>query len=199
MEKWNPKYEMEYWNGVTDISCKNKIASKYKYFNVDGIIADHFIKTPNIAIDIAGGMFGGALQYFNANKKILIDYLADEFVKMGKIPADVKAQKGNFCNLPFENKTVDVIFCWEALDHCNSLEDFQIAQQEINRVLAPKGILFFEMPIRPKPINGHLISLECINRDEIVNGFNGTVLKRLDKGPQFKSPNPIMLIIKAYE
>lgn len=197
MEKWNPEYEMEYWNSVTDNGCRNKIMSKYKYFNVDEVVKNNFEGSPVVAIDIAGGMWGGALQFFDAEKKILIDYLADEFVRIGKMNGDINAVNGDFCNLPLEDDSVDVVFCWEAFDHCNSMDDFRMAQEEVVRVMSKGGLLFFEMPIRTKPIDGHPISLADISRDDIVRGFcKLKMIKRVDSGPEFESPSPIMLVMK---
>lgn len=197
MEKWNPEYEMKYWNGVTDGGCRNKIMAKFNYFDVNGVVRDHFEGSPRVAIDIAGGMWGGALQFFDAERKILVDYLAEEFVRMGKMPPDVEAIGGSFCDLPLEDESADIVFCWEAFDHCNSIEDFSMAQKEVVRVLSKGGILFFEMPIRPRAIDGHPISLENVSRDGIVSGFGElTIIRRVDKGPEFESPSPIMLVMK---
>lgn len=53
------------------------------------------------------------------------------------------------------------------------------------------------MPIRTHAIDGHPISLECIDRKEIIKGFsNLNMIKRVDKGPQFNSPNPLMLTMQ---
>lgn len=197
MKKWTCEYEINYWDTVSDDECKHKIKKKYDYFKVEEIILKYFNGTPNVAIDIAGGMWGGALQFFNAKHKILVDYLADKFKNEGKLPKDVEIFNNTFCNLPFENNSVDVIFCWEALDHCNNITEFKTAQKEILRVLSKGGILFFEMPMRKSQINGHLISIQQINHDELINGFSGLqILQRIDKAQSFGSPNPFILIMQ---
>ena len=44
---------------------------------------------------------------------------------------------------------------------------------------------------------GHPIALTEIDRDGIANGFAElTTLRRVDKAPQFESPNPIVLVMK---
>lgn len=55
--------------------------------------------------------------------------------------ADVKA---DICNLPFEDNAFDIIFCNHVLEH---IVDDKKAMQELYRVLKPKGMGVFQIPI----------------------------------------------------
>ncbi|MGJ8743022.1 class I SAM-dependent methyltransferase [Polaribacter sp.] len=54
--------------------------------------------------------------------------------------ADVKA---DICNLPFDDKAFDVVFCNHVLEH---ITDDTKAMQELFRVLKPKGMGIFQIP-----------------------------------------------------
>jgi SAM-dependent methyltransferase len=120
-------------------------------------------------IDIGGGMYGGALQFFKGGEnRLLFDYLADVYVDRKKLPTDIKAVKGNFDKLPFPDNSVDVIFAWEVLDHALTKDHFIRGQKEIVRVLKNDGLLFFNHPIPQRKKKGHTI---IVNPNQILNGF----------------------------
>lgn len=194
VEKWSEYSESCYWNGFSKEKIMNDIKRKYEYFNVKKYI--NFV--PDTVLDIGGGPYGGALCFYpDGVDRVVLDLLIDSDKVTQDLPLNVRGIKSSFCSLPFENNSVDIIFCWEALDHCDNLVDFKRAQQEMVRVLSKKGVLFFEMPIRPVAIANHPISLEIISRNEVVAGFKGlNVSWRVDSGPMFGSPPPIMLVMK---
>lgn len=200
IEKWKPEYELEYWLKYEEKEYINKINDKYKYFKVEEIIKKHFNKNNlNFVIDIGGGKYGGFLYFFkDGRNRVLFDFLADSFVegneKLNKLPKDIKGVAGSFCDIPFSDNSIDIIFCCEALDHSDSYRDFLKAQKEIVRVLSVGGLLFFEIPLRTRPIQGHPV---VIGAEKIVGGFGDlTTIHRNDSAPPVGSGTRLCLVMK---
>jgi SAM-dependent methyltransferase len=92
--------------------------------------------------------------FFTAEKKVL--HIAPEqcFLKLFKaqnnlnyITADLYSPiadvKADICDLPFEEKQFDVVFCNHVLEH---IEDDKKAMSELYRVLKPGGMGIFQIP-----------------------------------------------------
>lgn len=157
---WTPEYELDYWRGNPEEFYIKYITRKYDIFQVEDMIKKHAKNPLDIVMDIGGGKYAGALYSFKEGKRrILYDLLAERFLnggeKLNKIPTGVECISGDFRKLPFSDNSVDIIFCWEALDHCNSNEQFISAKGEILRVLSNGGLLFYEHPIRRVASKGH--------------------------------------------
>ncbi len=92
-------------------------------------------------------------------KQSNLDYTtADLYSPIADIKADV-------CNLPFKNNTFDVVFCNHVLEH---IEDDKKAMHELYRVLKPKGMGIFQIPID-------------IHREKTYEDFTITTLKERTK------------------
>jgi ubiquinone/menaquinone biosynthesis C-methylase UbiE len=177
-EVWTPDYEMDFWNNAQNYI--ESLRKKYVYFDVDKKI-DKYIACPiEKVMDIGGGEYGGALYYYKGGKeRILFDFLANTFSKRGKMGADIKCIQGSFDSLPFDESSISVIFCWEAFDHSQNIEMYKKAQDELVRVLAVGGLVFFECPIRPKPQTGHPV---CRTFQEVLEGFHGIKILEQSSG-----------------
>lgn len=159
MEQWHPQLELDYWEYHPDKFYLEHIAEKYNFFNVGRVCEAHFKNiVPEIAIDIGGGKLGGALYWYNkANQSYLIDWLAEEFKAMGKIPKHVEVMKADFESLPLAVDVVDIIFAWEVYDHALTLKHFKKGIQELERVLKPNGLLFLQHVTRKVLRRGHTV------------------------------------------
>jgi len=166
-EKWTKEHAMDYMTAHPDGFYLAKLNERYQGFRVDYWIRN---QPADLVVDVGGGVLGGALALTGIGKKrILIDYCADEYEKIGKLPKNVKAVQADFAELPLEDNSVDILFAWEVLDHALTDEHFVKGQNELVRVLKPGGLMFFFHPLRSKPKKGHTV---VKGEPEIRKGFN---------------------------
>ena len=158
-KKWNPKFELHYQTHCTKEHLVDvQIKPKYDLFDVDTVIKNAFRdRLINIVVDVGGGPHGGALFYcLKGKRRVLFDYLCDEYYKMNvEHPDNIEFVQGDFKKIPFEDSSVDIVFAWDVLDHAVSSDHFKAGQKELVRILAKKGILFFSVPIRKKEGDYH--------------------------------------------
>ena len=159
---WSPEYELKYWREETD----NLQLLRHKMREL--CVFDFAPVNPRTVAEIGGGKYGGYLRYYGCGKqRFLVDPLADHF---GDYPDGVKATTGTVTALPFDDGSVDVLFCLEVLDHLPA-SDFPKAVAELKRVLAPGGVLFFHLPLRYEPREGHPLSARDITPEEVLAAF----------------------------
>jgi SAM-dependent methyltransferase len=115
----------------------------------------------DVAVDIGGGAFGGALHYIRESSRqaILVDALAPEFRAMGKLPPHIDSITADFDDIPLKDEIADVLFAWNVFDHATSNEHFILGMLEAKRLLKPGGLFFGSFPLRTKPSNGHPVTL----------------------------------------
>lgn len=165
---WTPEYEMEYWDGHPRSFHLAKMSKRVEQFD---------LKPAGRVMDIGGGPLGGALPYIQAKRHILVDLLADRC----NLP-DVEKVVADFANIPFGDCTMDAVIAWEVLDHAHSKEHFKAGQEEMQRIVAPGGYLYFLHVIRPQPHRGHPI---VVGEDETLAGFHLPLVwrKLIGEGP----------------
>lgn len=170
---WTPEFEMtKCWNITMPLEGFEK------EFN-DTMRQDlmHFnISTPEIVVDIGGGALGGVFSVLNMGKrKILVDPLANEYKrKFNKIPEGIETINAYCNNTLLEDCSVDIIFCFDTLDHCNSKDEYNQSVQEIRRILKIGGVIYFIFPLREKPTDGHPLKISI---GEILKPFEGMNVK----------------------
>jgi len=179
-KSWTPEFELVYWTAHEDEFYLKDVERLHKLFNVDKIIKERFGDCQvQSVIDVGGGAYGGELYFYKdgAIDRILYDYIADEYERMGKVPTGIKCVKGDFATIPYPDNSFDVVFAWEVLDHALSVGHFKRGQAELIRILKPNGLMFFNHPLFSKPKPGHTIVLTM---DVIMEGFSN--LKLMDIG-----------------
>jgi len=166
---WTKQFELEFWMAYEDGYYLDRVRAKYELFGVN----DYFDKKVDLAVDVGGGKFGGALYFFKqAHRKVLIDILAKDYLRMNTIPDDVTTISSDFGDLLLEDDSVDALFAWSVLDHALTKKHFYKGQAELARVLRPNGLLFFEQLLSDTPKDGHTIVL---SEDEVLSGFKRLV------------------------
>lgn len=164
--EWTKEFELEYWTAYGDEYYLDKCREKYDLFDVDS----YFDKKVELAVDVGGGKFGGALYFFKqAQRKVLIDILAKEYDRMHTVPEDIIPAPCDFAYLPYGEEMIDVLFAWSVLGHALSEGHFYKGQAELVRILRPGGLFFFEQRLLDKPCQGHTVVL---SKDEILKGFS---------------------------
>lgn len=174
LERWNKTwsgdFEIAYWNSHPDDFYVKDILRLHEYFDVENKINEYFGDSePEIVVDVGGGAFGGEFQFYKRGQnRILVDILCSQFGKLGKLPGDLKTFPNDFAEICLADKSIDIVFAWEVLDHATSDEHFNRGQQELCRILKPGGLLFFNQPIRSKMKPGHTV---IFNEQWIKEGF----------------------------
>jgi len=150
---WSKEHSLkEQQNRSVDIDIQD-LNKKAEYFSANEYLLR---EEPNVIIDIGGGFRGGALSlYKGKDESILVDILANEFVKLGHIPKDVKVINANFDNIPLGDEYADAIFAWETYDHAQTFEHYTEGLQEMNRLLKCGGLFFMMLPLRFEPRENH--------------------------------------------
>ena len=162
---WTPRYEMEYWARETD--NLRWMRRKMESLGVPGLDASG-VRT---MVDIGGGKYGGALGFFpGVPRRVLIDPLAHELAEFGEYPEGIEFSPGSVLNIPLPDDIAQVLFCMEVLDHLPA-SDFPKAVAELKRVLAPGGLLFFHLPLRYEPREGHPLSTQDITPEDVLAAF----------------------------
>lgn len=170
MSKWTCNWEIvEYWDKV--MASPELTALYHKEFKDD--IANFNIKVSCPAVDVGAGAFGGVFNYVSfIGEKIVVDPCATEYQKRyGKTPEGVKLIDGYCNNIPLSDFSMKTVFCIETLDHCNSQEEYLQSGKELVRILSKTGTLYFMLPLRKKPTEGHFISLETMPMEKIFEPF----------------------------
>lgn len=193
-DAWFPEFELEYWRAHDAEFYIKDIERLYKKFNVEEFTRVRFAnKKVKRVLEVGGGAFGGELHFYKEGEtRILFDYLADVYEKMGHVPDGVKCVKGDFAQMPFPDNSFDVIFACEVLDHALSVGHFLRGQRELARVLRPDGLLFFNHPLFSKGKRGHTI---IRSQEEILEGFSGMVLLTQAIDKSVKADNGELFVI----
>jgi 2-polyprenyl-3-methyl-5-hydroxy-6-metoxy-1,4-benzoquinol methylase len=196
--EWDISFENNYWDNNLSNNNFQELHAKLKYLNYFEIISSNNIDlNSHIVADYGGGPYGGVLPLVYGTEKYLIDLIDTDKEFLAK--NNIKHIKSSFTNSINLEKKFDVIFCCEALDHLPNMILFEDAVKEMIFQLKESGLLFFEMPIRFNPINGHPISLKDYSRNIIVKMFKKYSLEpvhRVNIGPSFGSPYSFICVFK---
>lgn len=171
---WTPDWELvQYWDKVV---ASKELTEKYARELKEDLARFPLELMPTqlkTLVDVGAGAFGGILPYFpHAERKIMVDPLALTFKERYGYTAEFECLEGYCRHLPLEDESVDVLFCIETLDHCNSVEEFGKSVAELKRVLKTGGLLFFMLPLRAVAREGHFISLQNMPRRDVLDLFN---------------------------
>lgn len=174
---WCVDLELEFWDKHPDKQHIKKLRRKYELFDVENKIKQYFPKPVFNVADVGGGKFGGFLRFYRSKvngRKYLVDLLALHFTQ--HLPADAVAIACDFSIMPFVANSIDIMFSQESLDHCLTEQHYNRCVNKIVEVLSPGGLLFYQWPVRKKPIDGHVITRSC---GQVIEDFGVlTVLER---------------------
>jgi len=113
---------------------------------------NHWIKLSGTPIDKsildAGCGYGRLIKNFAMfTEKIVGIDISTEMLKEAKkyLGFYSKLYKGSITNLPFQDKSFNIVICDRVLMHLTEL-DMKIALEEFKRVLKPNGIILFSIP-----------------------------------------------------
>ena len=105
----------------------------------------HFFEAPSTFSGTVVELGSGPLGYtsvIQADRKIAVEPLTDQFRKLFTLPKDVEYLKGKGEDIQLPNNCADVVFCSNVLAHVQCPEK---VLQESQRILKSKGVLYFSM------------------------------------------------------
>jgi ubiquinone/menaquinone biosynthesis C-methylase UbiE len=145
--KWKEYRELKYWKGrkQKEGDLKNH-HYEFFYTNLFGLETSDY-EGKNV-LDIGCGP-RGSLEWINGNgRRIGLDPLANEYLKLGAEKHKMKYIKGTSEKIPFESEYFDIICTFNSLDH---VEDITTSIREIKRSLKRSGILLIIVEANHKP------------------------------------------------
>lgn len=116
-----------------------KWVHQWRFRSIKNLIGDIANKT----ILDAGSGEGYFLSQIKAKEKYGIEMSEKRVKRSRDLFPDLKVTVGDVKNLPFEDKSLDVIVCSEVLEH---VDGYQKALEEFKRCLKPSGILVVSFP-----------------------------------------------------
>lgn len=131
------------------------------------------IKTKGkVILDVGSGAFAMVDEIKDGANRYAIDPLMNEFKKNFKLSKDVERIQGMGENLPYPDRKFDIVFCINALDHC---EDPLKVIQEAHRCLKFDGTLFLTVNCYSWPIAAVRRFSEWIGAGDIHHPYSYTV------------------------
>lgn len=138
-----------------------------------------------IVLDCGAGE-GFFLSSVKAKEKYGIEISEKRITKASALFPDLKIQLGDIRNLPFEDKTFDVIVCSEVLEHVSGYEK---AIEEFKRCVKPDGKIVLSFPNEFTVSLGRLLLLKFPTHElDHINSIRPKDVERL-LGKKYKTLN----------
>jgi ubiquinone/menaquinone biosynthesis C-methylase UbiE len=157
---WKESNELGYWKGVKD---KEGLMSNNHYLH---FYTSHFDIQPSyykdkIILDIGCGPRGSLEWATMATRRIGLDPLAKEYLKLGAKSHQMEYIDAPSEKIPLGNGECHAVFSFNSLDHVESIE---MTIDEIKRITCPGGIflLLVEVNHQPTDTEPHKLTPEVI-------------------------------------
>lgn len=155
-DPWTPEYELRYFHKQTTETMTERSKKHYDVFRLGNVL--HGVQ-PEVVLEVGCGGNGGTLAvYPEGVHRYAVDPLAEHYADANpELETDNNMEwvTAYAHELPFPDSFADVIFCLEALDHCQNIKQFRASMRELFRILKPGGHLFFMVPARPQRPEGY--------------------------------------------
>jgi ubiquinone/menaquinone biosynthesis C-methylase UbiE len=156
METDKEKHEFDYWNNRKNIEG-NLRNEHYEYFFTEHFGLNHAYYQDKIIADIGCGPRGSLEWAHMAKRRIGIDPLSDEYLKLGTSTHKMEYICAYAEDIPIEDAMCDTIFSFNSLDHVSNVEK---TISEIKRITKKGGyfLLLVEVNHPPKPCEPHFLT-----------------------------------------
>lgn len=134
--KWKEFKELSYWKKVKKAEGTMSNAH-YEYFYTNHFGFQKTFFDNKTLLDLGCGPRGSLEWAENAKRRIGLDPLALEYLKLGADKQNMEYIASSSESIPLCNSACDAIFSFNSLDH---VENIPKTVQEIKRCLAPEGI-----------------------------------------------------------
>jgi ubiquinone/menaquinone biosynthesis C-methylase UbiE len=157
---WKETNELKYWKGVQN---KEGVLSNehYVHFYTGHFGLDSSYYAKKIILDIGCGPRGSLEWAGMASRRIGLDPLANEYLKLGAKQHQMEYIDAPSEKIPLKDGECDAVFSFNSLDH---VEDIDLTIKEIKRVTRPSGIflLLVEVNHPPTDTEPHELKLESL-------------------------------------
>lgn len=223
------KYETEDYNTASlwdELNSRKHVTEQSNPMGFDRLrIASKFLREGSKVLNIGAG--AGDLENYVFSRKVKslewfgFDLSSKSIKRLNKDFPKAKFKVGNIINIPFENKTFDIVMLMEVMEHIKPSNTFR-ALDEVSRVLKNNGHLVLTVPLNegleemikdginpnahvrvytPKLISAELeiSGFEILSRKFLYAFHNNYYLKSLVAKYllfSFKKPNNIILHCK---
>jgi len=144
---WKRLNELRYWNNRKNIEgVLNNCHYRHFYTKHFGINVDYFEN--KTILDIGCGPRGSLEWASNSKRRIGLDPLAKEYLKLGARDHKMEYFDSASEKIPLENNSCDAVFSFNSLDHVESVER---TIQEIKRIVRCNGIFLLLVEINHLP------------------------------------------------
>lgn len=125
---------------------------RFQQFQAQKLIAnlEDKIKTSDIVLDLGGSLGGYSIELSHISKRVYILDLKPS--KNSTNTTNIFPIKGDACNIPFKDKTVNFVFCSSLIEHIPQQKKLL---DELFRVLADDGSCYLSFPPFYSPVGGH--------------------------------------------
>jgi SAM-dependent methyltransferase len=136
---------------------------KYRYLDNINQICD--INDESKVLDVGCGI-SSVLHYVKGSKRVGVDPLADDYLKVYNYPEGIEVKKGFGEDLEFNNELFDVVFCSNVLDHTTNP---QKNINEIWRVLKPGGYFVLTLELFDEKKRRDVAHPHAITRKDVID------------------------------
>lgn len=162
VKRWN---ELLFWRKTLMQAKGNFYNAHLKEFYTTffGLDFEHY--AGKRVLDVGCGPVGSLEWATNAARRVGLDPLADDYVKLNKGKHAMEYVQGPSEQMPFPDGSFDIVAMFNALDH---VEDVQKTIGELSRVTAPVGdlLLIYEINHPPSITEPHMLDADLIKTFE---------------------------------
>lgn len=158
--RWKETNELNYWKKVQNQEGVMK-NDHYAYFYTGHFDIEPSYYDKKFILDIGCGPRGSLEWATMASRRIGLDPLANEYLKIGAKHHQMEYIDAPSENIPLKDGECDAVFSFNSLDH---VENIDMTIKEIKRVTRPGGIflLLVEINHPPTDCEPHLLRPETI-------------------------------------
>ncbi len=173
--RWKEFSELRYWKGRKK-SEGVLTNDHYEYFYTGHFGLDRAYYSGKVIVDIGCGPRGSLEWAESASRRIGVDPLADQYLKLGASEHSMEYLGSPSENIPLEDGSCDAVFSFNSLDH---VEDIDRTIAEIKRITRPGSIflLLVEVNHEPTACEPHRLTPEGL-----IQAF----------APEFKCTEPVL-------
>jgi ubiquinone/menaquinone biosynthesis C-methylase UbiE len=145
--KWKEFNELLYWKSqnFNEGVLKN---DHYEYFYTTHFGINKSFYDRKIIMDVGCGPRGSLEWAKNSKRKIGLDPLANDYLKLGVDKHSMEYISSPSENIPLEDETCDAIFSFNSLDH---VENIHKSINEIKRCTKPGGLILLLVEVNHPP------------------------------------------------
>lgn len=157
---WKEFHELSYWKDRKE--AEGTLSNRhYKYFYTTHFGLDETFYQDKVIVDIGCGPRGSLEWASMASRRIGVDPLADEYLRLGAGRHRMEYICAPAETIPLRDGECDVAFSFNSLDH---VEDVERTLNEIKRIVRPGGmfLLLVEINHPPTACEPHLLTPERV-------------------------------------